>query len=109
MKKITLSLAVIAALAFLCLETKSAEAAHGNRGAGLHYGGPFFHIDIGNPHRYGRRQAHVARRYAPVHRDWHNTGHFDYVPPRSVPHYNHYDYAPGRVQYHQTGHWDSHY
>jgi len=109
MKKITLSLAVVAAFALVGLDTQCAEAAHGFRSYGVHYAGPGFHIDVGNPHGYRWGRTHIARHHVRSHLDWHDTSHFDYVPAHSVRHGNHYDYVPARVQYHRTGHWDRHY
>lgn len=108
MKRITLTLAAITALAFVGFDSQRAEAAHGFRGFGVHLGGPNFHVDVGNPHGYGWGRTHVVRRRSPVHYDWHNTSHYDYIPAHAVPHGNHIDYVPGRVQYHREGHWDRH-
>ena len=108
MKKITLSLAAVAALVLFGLDTQSAEAGHGYRGVGFHFAGPFLHIDVGNPHGYSCNRTHVARRHAPAHVDWHDTSHYDYIPPHAVRHGNHIDYVPGRMQFHREGHWDVH-
>ncbi len=109
MKKMTLSLAAVAALVFVGFDTKSAEAAHGFGGFGFHYGGPLFHVDVGNPHGFSRVRSHRVSHHTPAHYDWHDTSHFDYVPARNVRHGNHYDYVPARVEYHETGHWDRHH
>lgn len=52
-----------------------------------------------------RSYYHHPRR---GHYDWHDTSHYDYVPPRVVPHGNHYHYVPGSYIWHQDGHWDYH-
>ena len=120
MNKITLSLAVLATMAFVAIDSNTAQAAHGFRGFGLHFGGRNVHLDIGNPHGNHHGYHHrsnvvyrTSRNYHPGHRaryhyDWHDTSHFDYIPGGYVRHGNHLDYVPGRYVYHQEGHYDKH-
>ena len=108
-KKLTLGLVAVAAFALVGLDANTAEAAHGNRGFGIHIGGRNVHLDIGNPHGYRSHHVYRARHAAPHHYDWHDTSHFDYHPPSYQRHYNHFDYEPGHYDLHRTGHWDRHH
>ncbi|MCA9231032.1 MAG: hypothetical protein KDA57_10290 [Planctomycetales bacterium] len=114
MKRFTLGLATLAAVAMLSVDMATAEAAHGFRGFGIHLGGPNVHLDIGNPHGYRSHQARypgIGHSYfhGPSPHVWHNTSHFDYHPPEHIWHGNHFDYFPGHFDYHETGHWDRGY
>ena len=123
MKKLTITIAAVVAVAFFTLDTKRAEAVHGFSTFGLHFGGPNFHLDVGNPHGYRGRhvaarphvryghpgRAYVAKRPCPSRYRWHDTSHWDYIPSHYVPHGNHVDYVPGRMVYHREGHWDRHH
>lgn len=108
MRKITLSLAALAALVWLGIDTGAAEAAHGYGGFGVHIGGRNVHLDIGNPHGGFGYRGYRSFYRAPAHYDWHDTSHYDYHPPSYVPHRNHYDFVPGHYDFHRTGHWDRH-
>jgi hypothetical protein len=113
MKRITFSLAVVAAFALVGLNSTRAEAAHGYGGFGVHFGGPYLHLDVGNPHgrgAYARSSyyEHRSRQRASYHPNWHDTSHWDYHPPEVVRHGNHLDHVPGHFDLHRTGHWDRH-
>ncbi len=109
MKTFTIALTAAALFAFVGVDASPANAAHGQRGFGLHLGGRNVHLDIGNPHGYraqcSQRGYRGRRGY---HYDWHDTSHFDYQPGGFVRHNDHFDYVPGHWSYHQTGHWDRH-
>jgi hypothetical protein len=116
MRAITLSVAALATLALVGLDTNAAQAAHGSGGVGIHIGGRNVHLDVGNPHGYGygRQVAYrSARTYYPqqrtrAHYDWHDTSHYDYHPGGYVRHGNHLDYRPGHYDLHKEGHYDLH-
>jgi len=72
-------------------------------------GGPFPHHG-----RYGAQPFHHGHDHG---RQWggglwsnwnrsyyHDTSHYDYVPPQVIPHGNHIHYQPGGYYWHQTGH-----
>ncbi len=115
MKKITLPLAAIAALAFVALDSSPAQAQ-----LGIYIGGRGAQIGIGSPYRvgYGYRgyttayhpSARAAYRgqYSRTHYKWHDTSHWDYLPGQWVPHGDHCDYVPPRRVWHEDGHWDRH-
>ena len=115
MNKITLSIAALAAMAFVGFDANTAEAGHGFGGFGIHFGGRLAHIDIGNPHGYHNQVTYrTTRTYYPqyqprTHYDWHDTSHYDYHPGGFVRHGNHFDYERGHYDYHQEGHYDRHY
>lgn len=102
----TLALAVAAATGLFLTSTDSAEA--GGCGYGGFYGGygrysqPFYghiHHNV-NPWTATRGGGHLH---------WHDTTHYDYVPPSLVRHRNHFHYQPGGYILHRDGHWDLHH
>jgi len=109
MKKFTLSLAALAAIAMLSMDTGVAEAAPGFRGFGIHIGARNVHLDIGQSHGYRTNSFYRSSYRAPSRHVWHNTSQFDYHPAQRVRHGNHIDYTPGHFDFHQTGHWDHGY
>jgi hypothetical protein len=42
------------------------------------------------------------------HAHWHDTSHWDYIPPRVIRHCDHYHVQPGGWTFHRDGHWDYH-
>jgi len=97
MRKLTLSLIALSALALVGLDAKPTQAAYG---FGFHFGGPRVHVDVGRPHGFYR--SYRSSYY-------HDRGHYDYHPGGYVRHYNHYDYVPGHYDYHHTGHHGFHH
>lgn len=58
---------------------------------------------------YGYRNSYYNGGYghgSHLHRDYHDTSHYDYHPATIQRHGNHYHYQPGHYDYHQTGHYD---
>lgn len=107
MKRFALLTCAAVAAAFA---TSDAEAGHRNHN---HYRNGGFSISFGNGGFYGsyaNRYYNSRRNFYPsrghVHRQWHDTSHYDYHPPELVPHGNHFHYQPGHYDLHQTGHWD---
>lgn len=111
MTKHLVAAAAAVALCFLA-GADQAEA----RGFHIRAGG--VHIDVGNPHGYGRRTvAYPSYGYGGYgggwgghggHSHWHDTSHYDWHGPSLQPHGNHFDYVPGHYDFHRDGHWDHH-
>lgn len=89
----------------------SAQCAYGGygRGIGIGYGAPaygFNYSRFSNPRSslsisFGRYPAYRGYGYGGLRQ----RGHYDYHPPRVVPHGNHYDYIPGHYHWHRGRHW----
>jgi hypothetical protein len=113
MLKTVIPLAIaFVAFAWTVGSTSTAEAQ------GIHYRSRGVHIDVGNPHGYGYHRGYRSYGYAPsyhhggwgayYHSGFRSRGHYDYYPPRVIPHGDHYDVIPGHYRYHRGGHGYGH-
>lgn len=84
-----------AAVAALALFAGSAQAG------GCGYGG----YNYGHGHGHVYVQPYVVQPHA----HWHDTSHWDYVPPTIINHGCHQHVIPGGYRFHQTGHFDYHW
>jgi|GEM_PF-1151238 hypothetical protein len=96
----TYALAFLAAAGLTLLTTGTAQAGK-------------VHVYMGNPYGsyLGSHGHHGWNHWGTGHRGhyhYHDTSHYDYVPPRVIPHGNHFHYVPGGYYFHQTGHYHYH-
>lgn len=104
MKALAFTLAAAMGLVLAGSDSAQAGGCGFGRYGGFGYGGygrPLYgqNLYYGNTWNAG---------YGGTHLHWHDTSHFDYVPPRIIDHGNHYHVQPGGYLWHQTGHWHVH-
>ncbi len=91
MKTLIASCAVVAAFA-LFAGSVQADCHYGH--GGYSYAAPSYHV-----------QPYVVQ----PHLHFHDTSHWDYIPPQIVNHGCHQHVIPGRWVFHQDGHYDLHW
>jgi hypothetical protein len=95
MKVLTLSaMAAVGLLVFQVQANAGGAFHHHGHHHGRHVSPSYYH----GHHHSGYRGGLWNRSY------YHDTSHYDYVPPRIIPHGNHIHVQPGGYYWHQTGH-----
>lgn len=93
MKALITTCAIVAVFA---LFAGSAQAGHGCGYGGYSYAAPSYHV-----------QPHFVQPQPHLH--YHDTSHWDYIPPQIIGHGCHQHVIPGRWVFHQDGHYDLHW